>query len=203
MAHARGALLCLDAIQGLGVFPLDLRDSRVDFLAADGHKWMLGPEGAGLLYVRRDHLERLRPTGVGWNSVAHSHDFTRIELRFKESAARFEGGTLNMGGIVALGASLELLARHAGQGLADRVLDLAALTKEALAERGARLLSNPPREHSSGIVTFEMPTRDPSQVRQRCLAAGVVLSRRGQYLRASPHAYNNSDDVERLADSLR
>ena len=72
MAHARGALLFLDAIQGLGVFPLDVNRTGVDFLAADGHKWMLGPEGAGMLYIRREHLERLRPLGVGWHSVVHA-----------------------------------------------------------------------------------------------------------------------------------
>ena len=68
-AHQRGILVFLDAIQGLGVFPMDVRQTPVDFLAADGHKWMLGPEGAGIFYVRREHLQRLRPIGVGWNSV--------------------------------------------------------------------------------------------------------------------------------------
>jgi selenocysteine lyase/cysteine desulfurase len=79
LAHGRGALLFLDAIQGLGVFPLDVRRTPVDFLAADGHKWLLGPEGAGLFYLRREHLDLLRPVGLGWNSVVQSYDFDRIE----------------------------------------------------------------------------------------------------------------------------
>src|SRR5487761_353558 len=112
VAHRRGALLFLDAIQGLGVFPLDVRQSQVDFLSSDGHKWLLGPEGAGLFYLRAEHLERLRPLGLGWNSVGQAHDFGQIDLRLKPSAARYEGGTYNMPGLLALGASLEMLAAY-------------------------------------------------------------------------------------------
>ena len=103
LVHRRGALLFLDAIQGLGVFPLDVRKTPVDFLAADGHKWLLGPEGAGIFFIRREHLDRLRPVGVGWNSVRGAHDFSRIELLFKDTAARYEGGSQNVAGLSALG----------------------------------------------------------------------------------------------------
>ena len=102
--------MMLDAIQGLGAFPLDVRKTPVDFLAADGHKWMLGPEGAGIAYIRREHLDRLRPIGVGWHSVVHASDYTQIELNLKPTAARYEGGSQNMAGMLGLGASLELAA---------------------------------------------------------------------------------------------
>ena len=69
IAHRHGALFFLDAIQGLGVFPLDVKATGIDFFSADGHKWMLGPEGAGLFYSRQEHLSRLKPLGVGWKSV--------------------------------------------------------------------------------------------------------------------------------------
>ncbi len=118
LVHARGALLFLDAIQGLGVFPLDVRATPVDFLAADGHKWLLGPEGAGIFFTRREHLNLLRPVGVGWNSVRHQHDFSRIELVFKDTAARYEGGSQNVAGLSALGASLELLNRFGREAIA-------------------------------------------------------------------------------------
>ena len=79
----RGALLFVDAIQGLGVFPLDVGATPIDFLAADGHKWMLGPEGAGLFYIRGEHLDLLEPRGVGWNSVQHAGDFANDALDLK------------------------------------------------------------------------------------------------------------------------
>ena len=91
VAHGCGAALVVDGIQGLGVNPLDVRQTPIDFLAADGHKWLLGPEGAGVLYIRREWLDRLRPWGIGWNSVRNSGDFTNIEMDLKDSAARSKG----------------------------------------------------------------------------------------------------------------
>src|SRR5262249_10443577 len=109
LCRERGALFLVDAIQGLGVFPLDVRRTPVDFLAADGHKWLLGPEGAGILYVRRERVDELRAVEVGWGSVVQGHDFDHIALDLKPHAGRWESGTLNAGGILALGASLGLV----------------------------------------------------------------------------------------------
>jgi selenocysteine lyase/cysteine desulfurase len=202
IAHGCGALLFVDAIQALGVFPLDVRRTPVDFLAADGHKWLLGPEGAGVFYARREHLDLLRPTGVGWNSVAHYHDFSRIELVFRDTAARYEGGSPNTPGLIALGASLALLARFGPQALAKRILEITDLACEKLAGVGAVIVSDRRPEHKSGIVSFELPGRDPVAVCRRCLERGVVMSCRGEWLRISPHAYNNQDDLDRLIDAL-
>ncbi len=110
-AHERGALLFVDAIQGLGAFPLDAHATGIDFLAADSHKWMLGPEGAGLLFVRREHLGLLRPLGVGWHSVAHSFDYTKIELDIKPSAAALRGGHGQRRGVSGNGRKPGIAAR--------------------------------------------------------------------------------------------
>jgi cysteine desulfurase/selenocysteine lyase len=205
-AHRRGILVFLDAIQGLGVFPLDVGDTGVDFLAADGHKWMLGPEGAGIFYLRREHLERLRPLNVGWHSVVRSHDFNRCELDLRPEAARYEGGSQNMVGTLALGASLSLLAdlglSSKTSPLADRVLEINALAAERLERSGARIASDLAAGRASGILSFELPGRDLAAARRRCLDAGVVLSVRVGRLRISPHAYVNEDDVDRLLDAL-
>ncbi len=202
IAHGCGALLCVDAIQALGVFPLDVGRTPIDFLAADGHKWLLGPEGAGIFFVRREHLDRLRPLGVGWNSVTGAHDFDRIELVFKDSAARYEGGSQNMAGMTALSASLGLLARFGPEALAERIGRITDLACERLARTGAAIVSDRRPAHRSGIVAFEIPDGDPQALRKRCLERGVVLSCRSGRLRISPHGYNNADDIDRLIEAL-
>ncbi len=200
--HRRGALLFLDAIQGLGVFPIDVGRTPIDFLAADGHKWLLGPEGAGIFYIRRKHLDLLRPLGVGWNSVAHDRDFTRIELNFKNTAERYEGGSMNMAGFIGLGASLELLARFGQVAIRDRVLEVTDLACRRLRESGAIVDSFRSADRGSGIVTFRLPGRDPDALRRQCLERKVVLSCRAGKLRISAHAYNDATDIERLIEAL-
>lgn len=202
LAHRRGALLMLDAIQALGVFPLDVQAAGVDFLAADGHKWLLGPEGAGILYVRREHLNLLRPLGVGWNSVVHAHDYARIEPDWKPSAARYEGGSCNMPGLLALGASLALLAEYGPSATAQRVVELTDEACRRLARLGARFFTDRTPGHTSGIVSFDLPRRDAAAVRKHCQEQGVVLRLRSGWLRISPHAYNNDDDLDRLMAAL-
>ncbi len=203
VAHQHGALLFVDAIQGLGVFPLDVSQTPVDFLAADGHKWLLGPEGAAIFFTRREHLKLLRAVGVGWNSVVHEHDFSRIELVLKDTAVRYEGGSQNSSGLLALDASLALLLSYGATAISQRVVEVTDLACRRLEEVGAVVRSDRSAAHKSGIVAFELPGRDPQAVRRRCLEQGVVLSCRGGRLRISPHAYNNEEDVERLVRAVR
>jgi selenocysteine lyase/cysteine desulfurase len=202
VVHGKGALLFLDAIQGLGVFPLDIRASGVDFLAADGHKWLLGPEGAGFLYVRSEHLERLRPLLVGWNSVVDGARFSHEERRLKPSASRYEGGSPNMGGFVALGASLALLAGYGTKALAKRILSVTEAACEQLRRSGAIVHGDRSPERTSGIVSFELPGQSPAAARKKLLELGVALSCRNGRLRISPHAYNNDDDIGRLVSAI-
>jgi cysteine desulfurase/selenocysteine lyase len=207
LAHQRGILVFLDAIQGLGVFPLDVARTPIDFLAADGHKWLLGPEGAGLLYIRSEHLDRLRPLCVGWNSVVHRHEFQHIELALRREAARYEGGSQNMVGIAGLEASMRLLTDYglspSTSPIAEQILAFNRAAADRLGAIGAVIVSDLHPRHASGILAFDFPGRDLADVRRRCLQAGVVLSLRGSRLRLAPHAYNNDDDLARLIDVLR
>ena len=202
IAHRCGALFFLDAIQALGVFELDVRRTAVDFLAADGHKWLLGIEGAGIFYIRREHLDRLRPLGVGWNSVVRSHDYQHIELALKDSAERYEGGSPCMAGLIALAASLELLMGYGAEALGRRILEVTEQACRGLREIGAVLHSDRSARHASGIVAFELPGRDPLALKKHCLQRNVVLSCRAGRLRISPHAYNNEQDIQRLVQAL-
>jgi selenocysteine lyase/cysteine desulfurase len=203
MAHRAGALLVVDAIQGLGVFPLDVRAAQIDFLAADGHKWLLGPEGAGIFYLRREHLALLRPLGLGWHSVVHASDYGRIELALKPSAARYEGGSQNMVGFIGLAESLDLLLELGPDAIGRRILEITDLACRRLEEVGAAAVSPREGDHRSGIVSFELAGRDALETKRRLLGADVVLSARGGRLRLAAHAYNDESDVDRLVVALR
>jgi selenocysteine lyase/cysteine desulfurase len=208
IAHERGAFFFLDAIQGLGAFPLNVNEVGIDFLAADGHKWMLGPEGAGIAYIRREHLDKLRPFGVGWHSVNPGQDYTHIELNLRPTAARYEGGSQNNAGMLALGASLKLLTELGIESVAEAVLDITDQACERLVEIGAKIVSDRRMDHRggeqrSGIVAFELPGLDSMAVKRHCLRQEVVFGCRAGRLRISPHAYNNEEDLDRLVAALQ
>ncbi len=136
LCQARGIALFVDAIQGLGPHRIDVRRTPIDFLAADGHKWLLGPEGAGLLFVRRDWIDRLRPIGVGWHSVVGSYNAPAPEFRLKPSAQRWEGGSFNMPGLLTFGASLDLFFEWGLDHVVRRIADRARAVREIAAARG-------------------------------------------------------------------
>jgi cysteine desulfurase / selenocysteine lyase len=181
IAHSRGALFFLDAIQGLGVFPLDLAAVPIDFLAADGHKWMLGPEGAGIAFVRRCHLERLACPVVGWNSVAGRAQFSAAAMDLRDQAARYEGGSYNMMGLLSLHASLKMLweiaAVHGRDAIANRVLDLHAQARQRLLSAGIHLVSDWARSQRSGIITVTLKNESPQAARDRLFREGIASSR--------------------------
>ncbi|MCA9028787.1 MAG: aminotransferase class V-fold PLP-dependent enzyme [Planctomycetaceae bacterium] len=203
LAHQQGALLFVDAIQGLGVLPLDVSDVHVDFLAADGHKWMLGPEGAGVLYIREEHLERLRPLGVGWNSVQQAGSFADTRLNLKTSASRYEGGTHNMSGYLGLAASMQLTAEFSSDEIARRLKGVTDRCCDQLMSIGGHVVSVRSDKHWSGIIACEFEGHKSAALQRACLQKGVVVNTRNGRLRISPHLYTNESDIMRLRDTLR
>lgn len=205
--HRAGALFFLDAIQGLGVFPLDLQQIPIDFLAADGHKWLLGPEGAGVAMIRKQHLDLLPGAPVGWNSVQGAHQFGQPELKLKPDASRFEIGSQNMVGMRALRQSLAIfrtIARlHGPAAIANRVLELAALLEHELRRAGATTQFAADPQHRSGIVSFAVPRQGAGRIRQLAAEHHVAVSCRGIGVRASIHAYNQESDIRRLVEVIQ
>lgn len=203
LCHERGLALFVDAIQGLGPHRIDVRTTPIDFLAADGHKWLLGPEGAGLLYVRGDWIDRLRPIGVGWHSVVGSYNTPVPEFRLKPSAQRWEGGSFNMPGLLTLGASLDLFFEWGLDAVVHRIADRAESVRELAASAGWTVHGSPRPSDRSAIVALEREGVD-------CAAAtlelrrthGIVAACRRGRLRISPHVYNDDSDLSRLRDAL-
>lgn len=203
LCRERGILFFVDAIQGLGVLPLDVQRTPIDCLAADGHKWLLGPEGAGIFYLRRELVEKLHPVGVGWNSVVHARDFSRIEFNLKPHAGRWESGSLNVAGITALGASLELLLQIGIAAISQRVLELTDYLCEQAARNGLTIFSSRQSADKSGIVSLAPSSGDIRELVRRCRSAGIIINQRAGRLRVSPHFYNTMEEIDKLMECLR
>jgi selenocysteine lyase/cysteine desulfurase len=202
LCRARGVALLVDGIQGLGPFQIDVRKTPVDFLAADGHKWLLGPEGAGLLFVRRDWIDRLRPTGVGWHSVVGSYNSPRNDFELKPSAQRWEGGSFNMPGLLCFGASVGLFLELGPAAVSRRINDQAEAVRAAAARSGWTVCGSASAADRSAIVVLERSGVDPDAASRALRGRGVVVSCRRGRLRVSPHFYNNDEDFDRLAAGL-
>ena len=203
LCRSRGVFFFVDAIQGLGVFPLDVQRTPIDALAADGHKWMLGPEGAGFAYVRREWVGRLHPIGVGAHSVVNPFEYSTIDFRLKPHAGRWEGGALNLPGITAFGESLELLLAAGPENVSRRVLGLTDYLCDRAASAGLEVFSSRRAGDASGIVSLTVPGVAPKDVVKRCRAAGVVVNARADRVRVSPHAYNTEEEIDRFLDAAR
>jgi len=201
LCSGRGILLFLDAIQSLGAVPMDVDRYGADFLSADGHKWLLAPEGTGIFYCRKERAKELYPNLIGWKSVVHEAEFERIELTLKEDALRFEEGSYNVMGIIALGASLDLLFEAGIERVRSRILDLGDLIISEADGRGFRVKTPRERERRGGIVSFAGPF-DPKKMKQSLMSRRVVVNERGGALRLAPHFYNTEEEVLRLFEEI-
>ena len=202
VAHARGALFCVDAIQALGAFPLDVKAAGIDALYAGGAKWLLALPGVSLLYVERSLQERLAVRWRGWRSALDIWDFLDYEQPLAPGAMRYEGGTQNFLGIAALETSLGVLAEAGVERIAEHVLSLTDELVESLRARGCELLSERGEGISSGIVTFLPRGRDPVELGRELGRAGIVTTFRKSGIRVSPHGYNTRDDIAALLAAL-
>lgn len=207
----RGILVCVDGIQTLGAFPTPA--GNVDFLAADSHKWLLGPCGAGVFLCRRERLDELRPALLGAGNVHSPQFIAQDEIALAAGAQRFEPGTLNLPGIVAMAAGMELLRDLGVERIARRILDLRARLLAGLRERGWRpiladLEDAPDADRwRSGILSVTHDGRDLERDHRHLLVNGAVTSLRhdragGRWLRFSPHAYQREDELDRVVALL-
>jgi cysteine desulfurase / selenocysteine lyase len=200
LCRDRGVLFCVDAIQGLGVLPLDVGRLPVDFLATGAHKWFLGPQGSGVLYIRRALLDVLHPVGIGAHSVRDAFNYDHVEFDLKPNAGRYEGGTLNLAGFAAWGASLGLFEEIGAAAIERRVKALTEYLCDRARAAGITVFSSREPNEWSGIVSLVVD--DPRGLVKRCRAAGIVVNARGGRLRVCPHVYNTEDELDRLIGVL-
>ncbi|HZT23863.1 MAG TPA: aminotransferase class V-fold PLP-dependent enzyme [Verrucomicrobiae bacterium] len=202
----RGILFCLDAIQTLGAFPTTVE--HVDFLAADAHKWLLGPCGAGIFYVRRELQEQFTPPIYGWHNVRNPHFVAQEQIVFRPGALKYEVGTQNLLGLAGLVAALELTQEIGVENIAADLQRKRAWLVSALQDKDFTVLNaDASPENSSGIVSCFQPAKDLAALHQKLTAAGLVTSLRvdrtgRNYLRFSPHYYNTESELRRAVELL-
>jgi selenocysteine lyase/cysteine desulfurase len=196
VTHRADAFLCVDAMQGLGAFPLDVGTAGVDALYAGAAKWMLGLHGVGLLYVRRQFGERLHLTMPGWRSLQDMWDFHNYEQPFSSDAMRFEGGTPNLIGALSMVSSIDLFERSGPDAIARHILGLTDRLCDGLRRLGAEVSTVRGDGVSSGIVTFSLPGRDSMALGRALEKEGIITTYRRTGVRVSPHGYNTPDEID-------
>ncbi len=187
--HERGILFCVDAIQSLGAIPFDVQACKADFVAADGHKWMLGPEGLGVFYCRQELREQLKLSQFGWHMVENVGDFDQQAWQPAASARRFECGSPNMLGIHGLSASLSLLLETGMAVVTERILDNSRYLITELGSLGYAVSTPQPPLRHAGIVSFRHPVFDSAALFDYLRQNGVFCALRHGDIRFSPHFY--------------
>lgn len=204
--RSKKILFCVDGIQTLGAFPTTVE--YIDFMAADAHKWLLGPCSAGIMYVRKELQDRLMPSIYGWHNVRNPNFVAQEQMVFRNDARRYEAGTNNLIGIAGLNAALKLIEETGVENIGRELLRKRSYLTPKLKEKGYTVLyADAAPQNSSGIVTFHKPDTDLPALQKTAADAGVQISlrtdRQGkQYLRVSPHFYNTDAELDRLLEVL-
>jgi selenocysteine lyase/cysteine desulfurase len=206
LLRARGILFSLDAIQTIGASPLSVE--HVDFLSADAHKWMLGPMAIGIVFVKQERFELLRPTLLGAWNVLSPNFIAQSHIAFPETAQRYEPGCLNAAGIYGMKAALEMIASVGIDNVHARLMALKTELIGLLAPLGFQPLDPIEGPNASGITTFAHPTANLSKLfrllEERNIVASLRHDRTGKaYLRFSPHFYNTSAELVTVAQALK
>lgn len=203
LCRERGVLFCVDAIQALGVLPIDVRSMQIDFLSADGHKWLCGPEGCGIFYCRRELLETLKPVIAGWLGMVNPLDFGNYQFEYQQTARRFDLGSYNLAGVFGLGAAIDLWLEVGVDQVSKHVLTLTDRLVERLRNKDYRIVSSRRVGEASGIVSFVSDVHDLAAMRDQLeKKERIVTAFREGRMRASPHAYNTTEEIDQLVDAL-
>jgi cysteine desulfurase / selenocysteine lyase len=205
VAHADGALFVVDAIQGLGAFPLDVRATNVDAVYAGGAKWLMALQGVSFLWLRANLLDRVALRLPGWRSAADMWDFLDYGQPPAPDASRYEGGTVNILGALSLATSMDVLAAAGVDRIATHVLALTDRLADGLQSRGWTIVGDRSTDDvKSGIVTVRRDDLDPVAVgRHLQRDHGIVTTYRPTGIRLSPHGHNTADHIDAIVRALQ
>ena len=197
-------LFCVDAIQSLGAIPFDLTENNADFVVADGHKWMMGPEGLALFYVKPEIRDSLTLNQYGWHMVANRGDYTREEWDIAPDATRFECGSPNTLGIHALNASLSLLEELGINNIQAKLkLVTNYLTEQLVSIPDIEILTPSNNTNQSGIVTFKIKHINSQNLYSTLMKQGVICACRGGGVRFSPHFYTSEITIDNAISKVK
>ena len=202
LCHAAGCFFFVDAIQGMGAFPIDVEAAHIDALAADGHKWMLGPEGNGILYIRRKWLDAIEPVEFGWTNPANYNDYSSRDMTLRPDAGRYECGTLNTVGCFGQRGALELLLEVGIERIAPAIDALAQQIEDQVRSRGYEVMVRRSQATGSGIVSFRHPTVSNHLIVARLKREHVTAAPRQGWIRMSPHFYLSAEQIDRALSLL-
>jgi cysteine desulfurase/selenocysteine lyase len=195
----KGVLFCVDAIQSLGILPMDVKRDHIDFLSADGHKWLLSVEGLGGFYISSEALKAIRPAVVGWNSMVNPFDFMNYDFTLRDEAARFEEGSFNTMSIQAFGAALSLFHEVEVENIEARIMRLGDKILAELNKRNFKVLNSVIPEERSGIISFS-GDMDLKKLSGFMAENQVSFTARDGMVRLSPHFYNSENEIDRFFD---
>ena len=202
LCAGRGVLFCVDAIQSAGAIPIDVKRSKISFLAADGHKWMCGSEGAGIFFVAEEHRDALDVIEEGWSNIDRRGQFINCPDDLLPDSRRFEAGSINTTGVHGLRAAIDLLLEIGIDNIAPEVIRIATLLADGLEGIGCEVKT--PRPIRSGIIGALPPKgHDLRKVHALLEEDKIVCAPREGMLRLAPHFYNNEEEVERVLSVLR
>jgi cysteine desulfurase / selenocysteine lyase len=193
----RGPIFFVDAIQGLGAFPLDVRDAKIDALASDGHKWLMGPEGCAILYISRELQDRIEPVEFGWTNVAGYNDYGKRDMTIRADGGRYECGTLNTVGCYGLRAALDLVLEIGVENIAPMVQSLADRIDCGVRKKGYQSASARTPESGAGIVSFRKPDVSSDAIVANLKENRVSAASRGGWVRMAPHFYLTEEEIDR------
>ncbi len=202
ICHRHGTIFLVDAIQGLGVFPLDVQADHIDALAADGHKWLMGPEGCGILYVSRKLQDQVSPLEFGWTNVAGSSDYASRDMTLRDDAGKFECGTLNTVGCFGLWKAIEFVLEVGVERIGPQVQSLADQIYDGVRRKGYETLGQRTAKNGAGIVSFRRHDLDSGVLVNNLKAEGITCAPRQGWVRAAPHFYISPADVETMLKNL-